>query len=501
MRAAFKAVADGMQVAVLVPTTVLAQQHFDTFAERMAAFPIRVDMVSRFRTRAQQNKTLAQTLEGEVDILIGTHRLLSNDVNFKNLGLVVIDEEQRFGVAHKERLKRLRRTVDVLALTATPIPRTLHMSLLGIRDLSVIATPPEYRYPIKTYVCVRDDMIIAEAIHRELERGGQAFFVHNNIGTIQAMAQRIETLVPTARVGVAHGRMSDDELEQVMLAFLYHEVDVLVCTSIIESGLDFPSANTIVINRADRFGLSQIYQLRGRVGRGNDQAYAYLFIPHENAITRDAQKRLRVLMEHSDLGSGFQIAMKDLQIRGGGTILGPTQSGQVAAVGYEMYLQLMERAIGELKGEPVKPEVDPEVIVPFSAYIPDHYIQDIDQRVTFYRRLAKVTEEPELQSIGKELADRFGPIPDPVGALLEKIHLKLLCKRLAVTRLELSRNSMTVAFSETTPVGPEKLMGLIQESPKRFHMKTDYMLRVNLTEEETGTDVKAAKKVLQELGS
>jgi len=501
LRAAFKAVWDNKQVAFLVPTTVLAEQHLQTFAGRFEPFPIRVESLSRFRNSHEQRQVTDGLKNGQVDIVIGTHRLLQKDITFKDLGLIIIDEEQRFGVAHKEKLKRLRRTVDVLALTATPIPRTLHMSLLGIRDLSVIATPPEYRYPIKTYVCVRDDMIIAEAIHRELERGGQAFFVHNNIGTIQTMTQRLETLVPTARVGVAHGRMSDDELEQVMLAFLHHEVDVLVCTSIIESGLDFPSANTIVINRADRFGLSQIYQLRGRVGRGNDQAYAYLFIPHEDAITRDAQKRLRVLMEHSDLGSGFQIAMKDLQIRGGGTILGPTQSGQVAAVGYEMYLQLMERAIGELKGEPVKPEVDPEVIVPFSAYIPDHYIQDIDQRVTFYRRLAKVNEEPELENIGRELADRFGSIPDPVGALLEKIHLKLLCKRLGIMRLELSRNTMTVAFSETTPVGPEKLMGLIQESPNRFHMKTDYVLRVNLTEEDTGTDVVAAKKVLQELGS
>jgi transcription-repair coupling factor (superfamily II helicase) len=346
-----------------------------------------------------------------------------------------------------------------------------------------------------------DDSVVVEAVHKELERGGQAFFVHNNIATIQAMARRIETLVPTARIGVAHGRMGDDELEQVMLAFLHHEIDLLVCTSIIESGLDFPSANTILINRADRFGLSQIYQLRGRVGRGNDQAYAYLFIPHENAITRDAQKRLRVLMEHSDLGSGFQIAMKDLQIRGGGTILGPTQSGQVAAVGYEMYLQLMERAIGELKGEPVKPDVEPEVIVAFSAYIPDDYIQDIDQRVSFYRRLAKLGQESEIEAIGKELVDRFGPMPEVVRALLEKIGLKVWCKRLAVTRLELSNRSMTVTFSDTTPVKPERIMSLIQESPNRFQMKTDCLLHVNLGPGSVEENVMGAKKVLQELGS
>ena len=501
LRAAFKAVWDNKQVAFLVPTTVLAEQHVQTFASRFEPYPIRVESLSRFRSTHQQRKVTEGLQNGQVDIVIGTHRLLQKDITFKDLGLIIIDEEQRFGVAHKEKLKRLRRTVDVLALTATPIPRTLHMSLLGIRDLSVIATPPEYRYPVKTYVCVIDDMVIAEAIHRELQRGGQAFFVHNNIQTIRAMARRIEALAPSARVGVAHGRMGDDELEEVMLAFLHHDIDLLVCTSIIESGLDFPSANTILINRADRFGLSQIYQLRGRVGRGNDQAYAYLFIPHENAITREAQKRLRVLMEHSDLGSGFQIAMKDLQIRGGGTILGPTQSGQVAAVGYEMYLQLMERAIGELKGEPVQPEVEPEVIVPFSAYIPEEYIQDIDQRVTFYRRLAKVSNESEIGQIREELLDRFGTVPESVEALLEKINLKVLCKQLGISRLELRGKSMSAVFSETTPVGPEKMMALIQENPDRFHMKTDYMLQVNLPGRPDGAGVATAKKVLQQVGS
>ncbi|MBW1896628.1 MAG: transcription-repair coupling factor, partial [Deltaproteobacteria bacterium] len=324
LRAAFRAVWDHKQVAFLVPTTILAEQHSQTFKKRFAPYPVEIETLSRFRSPAQQRDVVRRLKEGQVDVVIGTHRLLQKDISFKDLGLLVVDEEQRFGVAHKERLKQLRQSVDVLALTATPIPRTLHMSLMGIRDLSLIATPPEYRYAIKTYISPFDDNVVAEAIHRELQRDGQIFFVHNNIRTISGMAHHIEKLVPGIRTGVAHGRLGDEELETVMLAFLHHEIDLLVCTSIIESGLDFPSANTILINRADKFGLAQIYQLRGRVGRADEQAYDYLFLPHASGLTRDAQKRLKVLMEHRDLGAGFQIAMSDLQIRGGGTILGPT---------------------------------------------------------------------------------------------------------------------------------------------------------------------------------
>ena len=424
---------------------------------------------------------------------------MQKDIAFKDLGLVIVDEEQRFGVAHKERLKQLRRSVDVLALTATPIPRTLHMSLMGIRDLSVITTPPEYRYAIKTYICQFNDTVVAEAIYRELQRGGQIFFVHNNIRTIWGVARHLKSLVPGLRIGVAHGRLSDDELEKVMLELLHREIDLLVCTSIIESGLDFPSANTILINRADKFGLSQIYQLRGRVGRADEQAYAYLFIPHEGALTKDAQKRLKVLMEHSDLGAGFQIAMSDLQIRGGGTILGPSQSGHIAAVGYEMYLDLMERTMSELKGEPVEPEVDPEIKVNRSAYIPETYISDIDQRLVTYKRLARMNEPSEVQEFYEELRDRFGPLPEPAKVLIDKINLKIICKKIGIQRLDLSHQKLVLSFSTNCPLSPERITGLIQSAPKRFLLTPDGMLKVKMPPGKLADPLKETKKVLQDL--
>jgi transcription-repair coupling factor (superfamily II helicase) len=501
VRAAFRSVWDNKQVAVLVPTTVLAEQHFKTFKKRFEPYPINIARLSRFRSASEQRSVVKKLKEGQVDIVIGTHRLLQKDVGFKDLGLVILDEEQRFGVAHKEKLKKLRRTVDVLALTATPIPRTLHMSLMGIRDLSVISTPPEYRYPIKTYISVLDDTVMAEAIQRELQRGGQVFFVHNNIRTIGSMARRIQGLVPGARIGVAHGRLDDEALEKAMLAFFNRDIDLLVCTTIIESGLDLPSANTILINRADKFGLSQIYQLRGRVGRGDEQAYAYLFIPHESALTRDAQKRLKVLMEHSDLGSGFQIAMSDLQIRGGGTILGPTQSGQIASVGHEMYLQLMERTVKELKGEPVESEMEPEITANLSAYIPEGYVSHIDQRMTIYRRLSRIEDKTALHDMRKELIDRFGPLPEEVEALLEKIMLKMLCKKLGIERMELGDHDMAFTFSDKTPVSPEKIASLVQRSPHCFRMAPDYVLRARVGSDASESPVDVSKKVLQELAS
>ncbi len=501
LRATFKAVWDNKQVAFLVPTTVLAEQHFQTFKRRFQPYPIEIDSLSRFRSARQQRTIVQRLKEGKLDVVIGTHRLLQKDILFKDLGLLIIDEEQRFGVAHKERLKKLRRSVDVLALTATPIPRTLHMSLMAIRDLSIIATPPEYRFPIKTYISPFDDSVVVEAVGRELERAGQIFFVHNNILTMPAMARHLQRLLPRVRIGVAHGRMENEELEKVMMQFVHHEIDLLLCTSIIESGLDFPSANTILINRADKFGLAQIYQLRGRVGRGEERAYAYLFIPDESALTRDAQKRLRVLMEHSDLGSGFQIAMSDLQIRGGGTILGPTQSGQIASVGYEMYLQLIEQATSELKGESVQPEVEPEVKVGRSAYIPDVYISSIDQRLAAYRRLAKVTARPEIEGFREELLDRFGPLPAEVTALLEKIDLKVLCRGIGVQRLEISDESVVFTFSDKTGVRPEQMTALIQQHPKRFRLKPDYVLEASLSPGALGDSMELTKQVLQELAS
>ena len=498
LRAAFKSVWDQKQVAFLVPTTVLAEQHFQTFKKRFEPYPVVIETLSRFRSPTQQRSVVRKLKEGKVDVVIGTHRLLQKDIAFNNLGILIIDEEQRFGVAHKERLKHLRRSVDVLALTATPIPRTLHMSLMGTRDLSLIATPPEYRYSIKTYICQFDDTVVAEAIHRELQRDGQIFFVHNNIRTIWGVARHLEGLVPGLRVGVAHGRLGDEELEDVMLNFLRREIDVLVCTSIIESGLDFPSANTILINRADRFGLAQIYQLRGRVGRADEQAYAYLFIPHESALTKDAQKRLKVLMEHSDLGAGFQIAMSDLQIRGGGTILGPSQSGKIASVGYEMYLQLMERTMSEMKGESVEPDVEPEIKVNLSAYIPETYISDIDQRLVSYKRLARMNETSEVAEFQEELRDRFGPLPDSARVLLDKIIFKVLCKKLGIQRLDLADKRLVLSFSRDCRMSPEQIADLIQRDPGRFRLTPDGVLKVSMPSG-SADPLEETKKVLQDM--
>jgi transcription-repair coupling factor (superfamily II helicase) len=499
LRAAFKAVWDHKQVALLVPTTVLAEQHFQTFKKRLEPYPVEIETLSRFRSPGQQRAIVRKLKEGRVDIVIGTHRLLQKDIAFRNLGLVIIDEEQRFGVAHKERLKQLRRSVDVLAMTATPIPRTLHMSLMGVRDLSVIATPPEYRYAIKTFICAFDDTVVVEAIYKELQRGGQIFFVHNNIRTIWGMARHLQRLVPGLRIGVAHGRLSDEELETVMLELLRGEIDLLVCTSIIESGLDFPSANTILINRADKFGLAQIYQLRGRVGRADEQAYAYLFIPHESALTRDAKKRLKVLMEHSDLGAGFKIAMNDLQIRGGGTILGSSQSGHIASVGYQMYLDLMERATSELKGETVEPEVEPEIKVNRSAYIPESYVSDIDQRLVSYKRLARMTELFEVTEFCEELKDRFGPLPEPAMGLMDKIMLKVMCKKIGIHRLDLADQRLVLSFCQDSLLRPEKITGLIQRDPGRYLLKPEGVLEVSISSGRSADPLEATKKVLQDL--
>lgn len=446
LRAAFKAVMDGKQVAVLVPTTVLAEQHFRTFSERFAPFPVTVELLSRFRTAAQQKKVIEGLKKGTVDIVIGTHRLLQKDVAFKDLGLLIIDEEHRFGVKHKERIKELRVSVDVITLTATPIPRTLHMALSGIRDLSIIETPPEDRKAVKTFVIDFDEGIIRDAIRRELSRGGQVFFVHNYVQNIHEMAEFVRRLVPEARVGVAHGQMKERDLEKAMMAFVKGETDVLVCTTIIESGLDIPRANTIIINRADRFGLAQMYQLRGRVGRSGEQAYAYLIIPGEHLITGDARRRLRALLDFSDLGSGFRIAMNDLQIRGGGTILGSAQSGHIAAVGYELYLELVQEMVRKLKGEAVEESVEPEIRVAASAFLPDDFIPDTSQRLVAYKRLASATTEEDINELVKEWRDRYGNFPPQAKNLIMLAKIRLLMKELGISRIEETGERFKIGF-------------------------------------------------------
>ncbi|KPA09601.1 transcription-repair coupling factor [Candidatus Magnetomorum sp. HK-1] len=498
LRASFKAVNDGKQVAMLVPTTLLCEQHLSTFQHRFDNYPVRVEGLSRFKTTKQQRQIIQDLAEGRVDIIIGTHRLFSKDIQFKDIGLLIIDEEQRFGVRHKEKIKRFRKTLDVLALTATPIPRTLHMSMLGIRDISVISTPPEARQPITTYVTGFDGVVIAQGIRKELTRKGQIFFVHNNINTIYSIASYLQKLVPEIRLAVAHGRMSESELESVMVDFIKHEIDMVVCTTIIESGIDIPSANTIFINRAERFGLSQIYQLRGRVGRSGEEAFAYLFIPPEGQLNKNAQKRMKVLMEYSDLGEGFQLAMSDLQIRGGGAILGSEQSGHIAAVGYEMFLELIERAVQEQKGKTVLPPLDPEINVPWSVFIPDSYITDIDQRLIIYKRLSKLTTIPQIADLQKELIDRFGKMPKEVKNLLSKILIKVLAKQAGIKRVDFGTGRLTIYCDRKYQKNPHALTDWVMASPDKFQMLPDDGLVINLSLS-SGTRVQT-KNILKEIG-
>ena len=485
--------------AVLVPTTILAEQHYATFCSRFDRYPVNIACLSRFRSPRIQRAIIQDMKAGKVDIVIGTHRLLQKDVVFNDLGLIVLDEEQRFGVKHKEKLKRLRSTVDVLALTATPIPRTLHLSLVGIRDISIISTPPEYRKSIMTFISEFDEAVIADAIRKELRRQGQIFFVHNNIHSIERMADKLRRLVPEVKLAVAHGRMEEDQLEEAMFFFMKKEIDMLVCTTIIESGLDIPSANTIIVNRADRFGLAQIYQLRGRVGRSDEQAFAYLIIPDESVLTKDAQKRLKVLMEHSDLGSGFQIAMNDLKIRGGGTILGASQSGHIAAVGYDMFLKLMENAIAELKGEAPLEPLEPEINVRISAFLPESYIPDIDQRMGAYRRLAKMTELQEVSEFNTELIDRYGELPKEAGNLLYKIVLKILAKKAGISRLDLTNHHLLLHFSVDHLKNSDSLVDLILSAPQRYAPQTDHILKVKLDGYRGRSPMSRAKNILKEI--
>ena len=499
LRAAYRAVMDGKQMAILVPTTVLAQQHHQTFSERFKTYPVVIEALSRFKSAREQKEVLKRLREGKVDIVVGTHRLLQKDVAFRDLGLVVIDEEHRFGVSHKEKLKQLRKLVDVMTLTATPIPRTLQMAISGIRDLSLIQTPPENRLAIRTFVVRYDDDLIQEAIRRELDRGGQVFFVTHRVQNITSIAHHLRRLVPEASLAIAHGQMKERELEKVMLQFVKREYNLLVCTSIIESGLDIPTANTILINHAERFGLADLYQLRGRVGRGNHQAYAYFLIPGDLTLSHDAARRLRAIQELSALGSGFQLAIQDLEIRGAGNLLGASQSGHIAAVGFELYTQLMEKAVREIRGEDVVEEMTPEIHFHVPAFIPEHYVEDPGERLSLYRRLSLCRSDTEVETLREELLDRFGRIPEPVSSLLEVIKVKIVLARLSIKRFEQTPARMILTFDASTRVSEKKVVELVCRGKGQYRLTPDSRLVVEGWPDLRKNPFGAAKSLLQAL--
>lgn len=500
MRASLRAALDGKQVAVLVPTTILAEQHHQTFARRLKPYPIRVEVLNRFRTKAEQKEILDSLARGTTDVVIGTHRLLQKDVTFRNLGLVIIDEEQRFGVSHKEKLKKLRTLVDVLTLTATPIPRTLHLSLVGIRDLSVINTPPEDRLPVKTHVLEFNEEVIVDAIRRELTRDGQVFFLHDRVRSIYTMARLVQRLVPEAKVGVVHGRMKPTEIEDAMGRFVRREDNVLVCTTIIGSGLDIPTANTIIINRADRFGLAQLYQIRGRVGRSKEEAFAYLLVPKGAMLSRDAQKRLQVIMDFTEPGSGFRIASNDLEIRGAGSMLGISQSGHVSAVGYELYTELMEKAIREIKGEPApEEEPRPEIHLGIPAFIPESYMADEHRRLVTYKQVSLAANEGELAEIRGELLDCYGPVPPEADNLLAVIGIRNLLKGLKGRSMGYDGNAMSVFLQEKSPVDPSRIMEMCRRKIRGAQLTPDLKLTIPMPDLEGPEILARARELLMEL--
>jgi len=496
VRAAYKAVMDGKQVAVLVPTTVLAQQHDANFRKRFDGQPVEVQMLSRFRSAGEQRRILQAVADGRADIVIGTHRLLQKDVVFRDLGLLILDEEQRFGVRHKEALKKLRTEVDVLTLTATPIPRTLQMSLLGLRDLSTIRTPPQDRHAIETFVVPFDDQIVRRALALELERGGQAFFVHNRVSDIDVVAGKVRELVPAARVAVGHGQMTEKALETVMMDFVQGAYDVLVCTTIIENGLDIPNANTLLVNRAERFGLAQLYQLRGRVGRSGRQAYAYFIVRDEETLSDDARKRLEALHQFTELGSGFRIARYDLEIRGAGNLLGASQSGQVRAVGYDLYMEFLETAIRKLKGEEVVEEVDPEIHLDLPAILPREYIEDSTQRLSFYKRLASAPDHDEVERIRGEIQDRYGPLPSSAWFLFDLIHVKVRLRRMRIREARLAEGGLLLTFAADTPVPVERIMQWLAREPDRTRLFPDNRLLVRFSSSTPEERIRNVEKVL-----
>ncbi|GAW91664.1 transcription-repair coupling factor [Calderihabitans maritimus] len=505
MRAAFKAVLDGKQVAVLVPTTILAQQHYYTFKERFSSYPVNIAVLSRFRTPKEQRKTIKELRQGLVDIVIGTHRLLSEDVTFKDLGLLIIDEEQRFGVAHKEKLKKLRQNVDVLTLSATPIPRTLHMSLAGVRDMSVIETPPEDRYPVQTYVVEYTPQLIQNAIRRELERKGQVYFVHNRVSDIEQVAENLQKLVPEARIAIAHGQMKEDNLEEIMMEFMEGKYDVLVCTTIIENGLDIGNVNTLIVDEADRFGLAQLYQLRGRVGRTNRLAFAYFTYRKDKILNSDAEKRLNAIREFTEFGAGLKLALRDLEIRGAGNILGPEQHGHLLAVGFDLYMQLLEEAVRKLKGVEVVEEkkTDPSIELNVNAYIPNEYIEDTGVKMEFYRRLTMVQEPVEVEEIAQDLKDRYGNWPPVVENLLTITRIKALARKIGIEKVVQQGKSVIINFAGETYLKGPKLMELAGFFPGQlsFSSAGGLSIRLRLANLNQQEILKTLSKLLYTLNS
>jgi len=482
MRAAFKAIADGKQIAVLAPTTVLAYQHYKTFQQRFASFPISTELLSRFRSAKEQKETVARLAEGKVDIVVGTHRLLSKDIEFKSLGLVIVDEEQRFGVAHKEKLKQIRRRVDVLTMSATPIPRTLNMSLAGLRDMSVIETPPSDRLAVQTHVVQFNEGVIRSAIEMELQRSGQVFFVHNRVETIYSIADLIKKLVPQARVGVGHGQLSETALEDVMMKFIKHDLDILVATTIIENGIDIPLANTMIIDHADHYGLSQLYQLRGRVGRSSRRAYAYLLIPSEQTLTPIARRRLAAIREFSDLGSGFRIAALDLELRGAGNLLGGQQSGHIDSIGFDLYCQMLDRTVNELRGQPIEDETNVAINLGVDIRIPEDYISDMGQRLRTYKRISSASSDAERRSIAEELADRYGRRPDAVENLFHYSRLRFFANNLGVLSIDREQKHLNIKWKENAKVDPNKLIEFVSLN-KDASFSPSGVLKVKLANE------------------
>ena len=464
LRAAFKAVMGGKQIAMLAPTTILVEQHFETFQDRFDKFPVKISMLSRFIGRKDQKQTLNELHIGEVDIVIGTHRLLQKDVTFKNLGLLIVDEEQRFGVKHKERLKELKASVDCLTLTATPIPRTLHMSLMKIRDMSILNTPPTNRLPIETFIQEFNQEIICEAVRKEIERGGQVYYLHNRVETMPQIFLYLKQLLSEVVIDIAHGQMNGEELEDVMHRFIKGEIQMLLSTSIIENGLDIPNVNTIVIDRADMFGVAQLYQLRGRVGRAGKPAYAYLFYPEDRSLSEIAMKRLKIISDHTELGSGFKIALKDLEIRGAGNLLGREQHGDILSVGFDMYIRILDDAIAELNKEDKEEPPELYLEIEYTGFIPDEYIEEPQEKMEVYKKIASITSNQELDSVYRELVDRFGPLPDVVSSVLSIAEIRIICRKLYISSLKESNGIVAFEFAKLSRISVDKVMRLISES-------------------------------------
>jgi len=501
MRAAFRAAISGKQVAILTPTTVLAFQHFESFKERFKHTALTIDMLSRFRSIKERNQIKETIYRGTLDIVIGTHSLLQKNISFKNLGLLIVDEEHRFGVSHKERIKELKATVDIISMTATPIPRTLNLSLTGIRDISIINTPPASRQSIATYVTDFDDVMIMHAIHNELNRDGQVFFIHNRVETIYAMYERLHALLPDVRIGIGHGQLKESELEKVMIDFLHHRTDVLLCTTIVESGLDIPNANTIIIHRADTFGLAQLYQLRGRVGRSDKKAYAYLLTPADSSITPLAKKRLQVIKRYSDLGSGFQIAMHDLEFRGAGNILGSAQSGHIHAVGYELYSKLLERTVRKLKGEIIHDDIDPELSIGIPAFFPENYISDINNRIECYRRLSGCRNNMDIDVLYEEFTDRYGSMPINAQNLIELMRIRLIAIHCRIEKVSCLHNLIHCKMHKSTPLSGEIIIKLMQKKNTPLKITSPDTLSIDITYLGYPASLTDIKNALSELTS